>query len=230
MLAAALASSLFESTAAHAQAGAPAPSAADGSTDAPAVPGADGTGAPGTTLGDPRRDISTRSNLQDEFRTFGALLDVGLPDGLMAGVSFRPLQWLRLHASAGTNAVSPGARAGVLVVPLGVGPSATLEAGHYFEGDANAVAGAFGGPEYRDNSMAEQVGYDFVNAHVGLEVGAERFTFFLHGGASYVRAELHHVNDVLGQSEGDTAITLHGNPRITAWLPSFKLGFVLHLV
>ncbi|MBN1612192.1 MAG: hypothetical protein JW940_36510 [Polyangiaceae bacterium] len=299
LLAAALGSSLFESSAAHAQAPAPVPSAVDASTDGPTVPSTDETAAPGTntepstvpnpstegapvlsssgaatadavpaepsertpqlaadarpvevarpvvkppsaaaptrfpssaTESDPRRDTSARRDRRNELRTLGAQLDLGLPDGLMAGVCYRPLEWLRLHAGAGTNAVSPGVRAGALVVPLGVGPSLALEAGHYFEGDANAVAGAFSGPQYQDNSMAEEVGYDFFNAHLGLEVGAERLTFFLHGGASYVRAELHHVNDVLGESEGDTTITLHGNPRITAWLPSFKLGFVLHIV
>jgi hypothetical protein len=310
MLAAGLASTVFESSAAHAQTRASAPSAADGSADTSAPAGADETAAPGTntepstvpspsteqapalsssddatadaaagepseralsraaepassetasewplrrtadapatrartpqnaprrfpagaTEEDPRRDVAARRDHRDGLRHVGALLDAGLPDGLMAGVSYRPLEWLRLHAGAGTNGISPGVRAGALVVPFGVGPSVALEAGHYFEGDANAVLATFGGSEYRDNSVAKRVGYDFVNAHLGLEVGVERFTFFLHGGASYVRAELHDVNDVLGASDGDTAVAFHGNPRIVAWLPSVKLGFILYLV
>jgi hypothetical protein len=176
------------------------------------------------------RTAETKSSLPK----LGAMLDVGLPDGIMGGLSFRPQPWLRLQAGAGSNAVSPGIRGGVVLVPFGTGPSLTLEAGHYFEGDANGLIASFAGSEYRNNAVAERVGYQFANVHAGFEVGQERFTFFLHGGISYLHTQLHHVDDVLGATEaGQNAAATYGigsDSSIDAWIPSLKLGFIVHLV
>lgn len=179
--------------------------------------------------------VSSSGSKARRHRMFGAMLDVGVPDGVMAGVSLRPWSWVRVQAGGGSNAVSLGVRGGVVVVPFGVGPSLTLEGGHYFEGDANGVAAAVVGPEYENSKTAQRVGYDFANGHLGLELGREVFTFFIHGGISYVRSEIHDVNDVLGgvtaNADGTTTrITINGNPVVRAWVPSLKLGFVIHLV
>jgi len=147
----------------------------------------------------------------------------------MAGISYRPWQRLRLHVAAGTNSVSLGVRAGVVVVPFGVGPSISLEAGHYFDGDANRTASALAGSDYQRNAMAERLGYDFANAHLGLELGSEPLAFYVRGGVSYLHAKLHQVNEALGEASDDTSFAFYGEPRITAWLPSFKVGFILYL-
>jgi hypothetical protein len=169
------------------------------------------------------------------MRSLGAMLDVGFPDGVMAGATYRPWSWVRLQAGGGSNGVSAGVRGGVVVIPLGAGPSLTLEGGHYFEGDANGIASQIIGPSYENNRTAQHVGYQFANGHVGIEFGKEVCTFFLHGGMSYVRAEIHNVNDVLGGQSNNangvsTSVSVNGDPVIRAWFPSFKLGFIIHIV
>src|SRR5262245_56202837 len=73
----------------------------------------------------------------------GVMLDAGLPDGANASLVLRPVSWLRAHAGGGTNAISPGVRVGATLLPFGSGPSATIEGGHYFEGNANGLAQRF---------------------------------------------------------------------------------------
>ncbi|MBN1610565.1 MAG: hypothetical protein JW940_28300 [Polyangiaceae bacterium] len=181
------------------------------------------------------RDVAPRATqTKSSLPRLGAMLDVGLPDGIMGGLSYRPQPWLRLQAGAGSNAISPGIRGGVVFVPFGAGPSLTLEAGHYFEGNANGLIASLAGSEYRNNAIAERVGYQFANLHAGFELGQERFTFFLHGGISYLHTQLHHVDEVLGATEaGQNAAQTYGiggDSSIDAWIPSLKLGFIVHLV
>jgi hypothetical protein len=171
---------------------------------------------------------------EERLRALGVTLDAGFPDGVIAGAAYRPFSWLRLQAGAGTNSVSPGIRAGVVLVPFGSGPSLTLEAGHYFEGDANGIASKVAGSSYESNRVAQHVGYQFLNAHAGLELGQQRFTFFMHGGVSYLHARLHDLNDVLGGQantvQGATTLSVNGDAVITALVPSLKLGFLVYLV
>jgi hypothetical protein len=162
-------------------------------------------------------------------------MDVGFPDGLMVGASYRPVPWLRAQASAGSNAIGVGLRGGLTWIPFGMGPSLTLEGGNYFDGDANGVMSTFAGDKYDSNQTAKRIGYQFANGHVGLDFGRGAFSFFVHGGMSYIRAKVHDVNDVLGgqtnNPEGTgTLITVKGEPSVVAWLPSFKLGFAVFFV
>lgn len=168
-------------------------------------------------------------------RLLGVMLDVGIPDGVMAGVSLRPWSFFRAHAAVGTNAIALGVRGGLtLRLPTTISPALVVEAGQYFEGNANRVTGQVVGSSYRDSRMAEAVGYRFANLHLGLELGNERSTFLIHGGMSYIRADLHNTNDALsgGDSSSDHSITINvsDDPRLTAWVPSIKLGFLLYLV
>jgi hypothetical protein len=168
-------------------------------------------------------------------RFLGATLDLGFPDGAIVGVVGRPSNWLRLAAGAGTNSVSPGVRGGITLIPLGSGPSLTLEAGHYFNGNANGTVSAFAGSSYQGSRLADKVGYQFANLHLGMELGKERFTFFFHGGMSYVHSVLYGANNELGgQTQnadgGSTTVVINGDPVITAWMPSFKLGFIFYVV
>lgn len=181
------------------------------------------------------RGVSDTPSSSPKAKYLGAMLDVGFPDGVIVGASYRPLNWLRLQAGAGTNAVSPGLRAGVVLIPFGVGPSLTLEGGSYFDGDANWLASQVAGSTYKDNQMAQRVGYQFANAHLGVEVGRKTVTFFLHGGMSYIHASLHNANSVFGGTTADatggvTTYSINGDPSISAFMPSFKLGFLIYLV
>lgn len=167
---------------------------------------------------------------------WGAMLDVGAPDGATASVVARPLRWLRLHAGAGTNSMSAGVRGGVTVVPFAVGPSLTLEAGHYAEGNANQLTRRLGIGGSTDNPTLARVGYDYVNAHAGVELGLERVVFFLRGGFSYIGTRLHDVGGALqgatpaGQdSSQQTTIIVKQDPSIRVITPSAKLGLVVYI-
>jgi hypothetical protein len=165
----------------------------------------------------------------------GATFDVGFPDGAIVGVAARPLKWLRLGLGAGTNSISPGIRGSATLLPLGVGPSLTIEGGHYFDGNANQAVSAFAGSSYDGNGIAKQFGYQYANFHLGLDVGRERFTFFFHGGMSYIHTVIHNANDTFGGSAASadgatTSVVINGSPSISAWVPSLKLGFIFYVV
>ena len=157
---------------------------------------------------------------------FGVTADVGVPDGANAAVVYRPLRTLRVHGGVGHNYVSRGVRAGLTLIPLRsvVTPTLSVDYGRYFEGDANPLARkVMGDPEYH-SSLLEDVGYDYANAHVGLEVGRTRFTFFFHAGVSRVTGNLR------GLAGDDPDVMFTQDPRMTMWTASARLGFVLYLV
>ena len=176
-----------------------------------------------------------RHRKHSELRQLGMTFDVGLPDGAIVGVAYRPAFWTRLQAGAGTNAVSPGVRAGASLVPFGSGPSLTLEGGYYLEGDANSVIGKVAGSSYSNSRTGERIGYQFVNMHVGLDFGLQYATFFLHGGMTYLHTRLHDAGDALGgQSVGSdgsvTTYQFNQDLTLNAFFPSFKLGIIVYLV
>src|SRR5438094_767722 len=69
----------------------------------------------------------------------GVMADAGVPDGANAALALRPAKWLRLYFGGGHNTVSTGLRGGVTALPLGAGPSLSVEVGHYRDGDANGL-------------------------------------------------------------------------------------------
>jgi len=159
----------------------------------------------------------------------GVMVDAGIPDGATGSLVVRPFSWLRAEVGGGYNLISKSVRGGLALIPFGSGPSATLEAGRYFEGDANGLARRFAGAGYEDNAALQRVGYDFVNAHLGLDFGQRWFTFFIHGGMSYVRAQIHNVDTVISEgTSGSTTVSFKQDPVIRAFTPSVKLGFVIY--
>jgi hypothetical protein len=170
---------------------------------------------------------------------YGVMADAGLPDGANASLVVRPARWLRLHGGGGYNLISKGLRAGATLVPFGMGPSATVEAGHYFDGDANGLAQRFAGQSFQ-STLLEKVGYDYANFHLGLDFGYRRVTFYLHGGMSYVRASVHNFDSVVASTaasngaastpgSGTTEISINQDPTVKAWFPSAKLGLIVYL-
>lgn len=161
---------------------------------------------------------------------WGIDMDIGLPDGIMAGAVARPWPYGRVQVSAGTNGVSMGLRGGVVLrMPNLISPALSVEAGHYFDGNASKLANALGA---HDSPLAKSVGYQFVNLHVGLEVGSRRSSFFIHGGMSYVHSVLRHANDAMtanGSADTNTFVSVQSDPQVVLWLPSVKLGLVLYL-
>jgi hypothetical protein len=164
----------------------------------------------------------------------GVMVDAGLPDGANASLVVRPFSWLRAHGGGGTNMIGKGVRAGATLLPFGGGPSATVEVGHTFDGDANGVAKRFAGSTF-SSPLLERVGYDYANAHVGLDFGSRRATFYIHGGMSYVRADVHNFDSVVSSTasmnggNGSTEISINKDPTVRAWFPSAKLGLIVYL-
>lgn len=164
----------------------------------------------------------------------GVMADIGLPDGAGASLVYRPMKWLRVTGGGTYNMISSGLRAGASLLPFGWGPSLTVEGGHYFDGDANGLVRKFAGSSYQSNAVLERVGYDYANAHLGLDLGYRRVTFFIHGGMSFIRASVHNVDQVIQSNSGsssssDTTVSVKQDPIIRAFTPSAKLGLIVYL-
>ncbi|MES1210117.1 MAG: hypothetical protein ABUS79_29630 [Pseudomonadota bacterium] len=167
----------------------------------------------------------------------GLMVGAGIPDGATGSLVYRPFKWLRAEAGGSYNMISKGVRGGLSVIPFGMGPSATLEAGHYFDGNANGIARSIAGGGFQDNAILQRVGYDFANAHLGLDFGVKRVVFFIHGGMSYVRANIRNVNAEIASnmssgttgSSGGTTVSFNQDPVVRIFTPSVKLGFVLYI-
>jgi hypothetical protein len=162
----------------------------------------------------------------------GVMADVGLPDGAGASLVVRPKKWVRLTGGGTYNMISSGLRAGASLLPFGWGPSLTVEGGHYFDGNANTVIAKFAGAGYQSNAVLERVGYDYANAHLGLDLGYRRVTFFIHGGMSFIRASIHNVDQAIQSQSSDsssTQLSVKQDPVIRAFTPSAKLGLIVYL-
>lgn len=183
--------------------------------------------------------LSTSSGPQiPSLPQIGVMVDAGIPDGANASLVFRPYRWLRAHAGGGYNMISPGVRAGISLLPFGSGISGTLEAGHYFEGNANGLAQRFAGSGFQ-SPVLDRVGYDYANAHLGLDFGSRAMTFYIHGGVSYLRGQIHNLNSavssaggslITGSNNGSTEITVPEDPTVRVWVPSAKLGLIVYLM
>lgn len=193
--------------------------------------------APKATLG-----TTTAAKIPSEKKSkkrpaskIGLLLDVGIPDGVGASIVYRPgrLRWLRLHGGATHNAISPGIRAGATLIPFNfaITPTATVEAGHYFEGDGNWIVHKLRGEKEYDNPTLRRVSYDYANGHVGIELGSQkRALLYVHGGFSYLRSNINNFQEFIDQqqdSDSKTSVTAK-DPKVTIIGPSGKVGLLFY--
>ena len=156
----------------------------------------------------------------------GVMVDAGVPDGVNGSLLFRPQRWLQLHAGTGTNLISLGFRAGasVFLLPTTVSPSINLEAGHYLAADANAAMTRLGLAEGSDNPLLREVGYDYGNLHLGLDLGRDTFSFYLHGGVSLIRGTLRGLDEALATDSGEMQVEVRQDPTVTIVTPSARIG------
>jgi hypothetical protein len=162
----------------------------------------------------------------------GAMADVGLPDGATASIVVRPIRALRVHAGVSHNMISLGERVGLTWVPLSwwASPTLSVEYGHYADGNANPLARAVIGDATFESAVLERVGYDYANAHLGLEFGRKWFTFYLHAGMSRITGTVHNISsETMTGSEGTTTVTFSKDPTVKLWGPSARIGFVVYL-
>jgi hypothetical protein len=159
----------------------------------------------------------------------GVMVDAGVPDGFNGSVVWSPVDPLHVHAGLGTNLISMGLRAGatVFILPTTISPTASIELGHYFPGDANAAAERFGLGDDDDNPLLREIGYDYANFHLGVNVGRERFSFYLHAGFSALRGTLRNLDDAV-EEDADPEITVQigESPTASVILPSARLGLL----
>jgi hypothetical protein len=160
----------------------------------------------------------------------GAMVDVGVPDGLIGSLVVRPWKWVRAYGGAGTNSVSKGWRGGLALIPFGAGPSLSVEYGSYGQGDANGLVRSVAGGEWSGSPLLSKLEYSYANAHAGLEFGGKRFTFFVHGGVSRVWAQLHTSGATLGNTGSDTVVQVSQDPKLKAFGSSLKIGLILFLL
>ncbi len=187
---------------------------------APRASEAAATSSLAATASPPRRGEGRRS--------FGLSLDVGLPDGLNAGLVVLPARWIRLGAALGTNSASLAYRGGVTLVPAGVGPSFTLEVGHCNMAPTNGLVRSVVGAPQWVSPYVQELGYTFVNAHLGFDVTlARRVVLFLHGGYSYLMGTVRASEPVVIDQNTGTTVTIAEDGRVYAGTLSAKLGLIV---
>lgn len=170
---------------------------------------------------------------QAEDGSVGVMVDAGLPDGVSGSLVWRMTPRLRIHGGVGYNGFAPGVRAGfsLAAFPFFITPTATVEAGRFFEGNANTLAQMVSGdPEYDEPALRE-VGYDFANAHVGLELGYSGMTFYVHGGMSALQMRVRNLDATLSANFEDSEgpkVELRSDPSVRVIGPSARAGFVYY--
>jgi hypothetical protein len=174
----------------------------------------------------------------DDLPWLGVMTDVGLPDGAQGSLVLRPWKALRFSVGGGTNMISKGVRAGVALLPFGRGPALAIEAGHYFRGDANAPIQKFAGPGFGGVDAINHFGYDYANAHLGLDFGYRRVTFYIHGGMSYLSGTIPKEDlnstfntspSINGQNSSGLQVNFTKDAPFKAIGPSAKLGLIVYL-
>jgi hypothetical protein len=149
----------------------------------------------------------------------------------LAALIVRPIPWLRLTAGPAWNYLGWGLQVGAGWTPIrwAVSPTLSLDYGHYFDADASKLAHRFGDKNTDFEPLLKRVGYDYLSAQVGLELGSQRgVSFFLRGGLSYLATTLHGTSRSTGGSSGSSGSQVQvTDPSIRAVIPSAKLGFLI---
>lgn len=162
----------------------------------------------------------------------GLGIDVGVPDGANLSILARPSSWSRLQFAVGNNGMSYGWRLGAAVLPFRDGPAAVVEYGHYRDGNANRIAGKLIGSSFQPSPLFERVGYDYVNLQLGVNFGYRRVVFFIQGGLSVVRGQIHNANQVLQQQTSGldgTEVAVKSDPTFKATGFAGKLGLITYV-
>ena len=172
----------------------------------------------------PRRSITALMR-----RYGGVMFDVGVPDGATAAFVVRPVRAVRLDAGISYNGISHGVRGGVTLIPFAtwLSPTFSFDVGHYADGDANPLVRLVTGNPMFSSPVLDRVGYDYADAHVGLELGRKTFTFYVHAGASVVTGSVHDLGE-LDNNMPKTKVTFGADPTITLTTVSARLGFIYY--
>lgn len=157
----------------------------------------------------------------------GVSLGAGFPDLANLNLLVRPLNWVRLYGGPSWGYLSWGLQGGVVLSPINwyVTPTLSFQAGKLFRTNATRFVKDDGGDgkvqEFKP--LLQRIDYHYYAGDLGLELGSPRsFNFFLRFGLSFVVVKANgtatHVDD------NGVAMSI-SDPRVSAWLPSVKLGF-----
>lgn len=155
----------------------------------------------------------------------GFSLGAGFPDLVNANLLVRPLNWIRLYGGPAWSYVSWGMQGGVVLSPINwyVTPTLSFQAGRLFRTDASRFL-KDDDPDQRDmKPLLKKLDYHYYAGDFGLELGSPRgFNFFLRFGLSFAVIK---ANGTGGKTNDDGSRVSISNPKVSAWLPSAKLGF-----
>jgi hypothetical protein len=162
----------------------------------------------------------------------GVMTDLGVPDGATASLMVQPVGPIRLSAGAGHNGVSPGVRGELTLVPLSswITPTLSVSYGRYFERDANPLVRRVLGDPTFSSPMLEQVGYDYADAQLGLELGGRHVRFYLHGGVTQVTSQVHNLSSATGGDAGQVSITFTQDPAVSLRTLSARVGLIFYIL
>jgi hypothetical protein len=162
--------------------------------------------------------------------TYGIGLDLGvsgiLPDtGLL--LTMRPIRWIHIQLGGGYNVISYAIRGGVtLLGPEWLPLSLTGEGGHYFDGDANKAVSWVSGQSEEIASL-KKVGYDYMNALVGMTSQGRRLSFYLRGGVTWMRTTVRNFQQSVNQATGLDFVV--SDPKVSYRGPAVKFGMIVFL-
>jgi hypothetical protein len=159
-------------------------------------------------------------------RIFGVASDVGMPDGLNLGLVVAPVDWLRLGASMGTNSASLDYRGGLSLIPMGWGPSFSAEVGHCNIADTTSTIRYFFSVPSWVQSYVQQLGYTYVNAHLGFYYNLANFTLFIHAGYTYLVGTVRATQPIVVDSKTNTSISIPEDGNVRAHTLSAKAGLI----
>jgi hypothetical protein len=159
-------------------------------------------------------------------RFFGVSSDIGLPDGLNVGLVVAPTDWMRLGASIGTNSASLDYRGGLSLIPMGWGPSLSLEVGHCNIAATTSVIRTFFSVASWMQLYVQELGYTYVNAHLGFDYRFTGLTLFVHGGYTYLMGTIRAPNTVVVDTSTNTTVTLAQDGNVHAHTLSAKIGLI----
>lgn len=155
----------------------------------------------------------------------GVALDVGVPDGLGAGLVVTPFRYLRLHLDGLSNGVGSGVRFGVQAMALPnfpFRPFIAIDGGYVFNGVGAWLPQLISDQNLKNAISSITVG--FVNGHVGFELGSKNVAITIRAGLSYVDLGAASQTYSTGPSSNVStgALTLRG------FVPSARVGLLFN--
>jgi hypothetical protein len=146
----------------------------------------------------------------------GVQVDFGIPDGINAGLTYKPISWSRLYFTGSHNLMSFGVRSGLSLEPFNatIAPTLQLEVGGYWRGKFFLI----------ENSP--ELSYIYSNLNIGVDIGnSNSWKLFIHGGPTYISGTIYSINEIIKLDSAKIS-----ELKISGFaVPSIKIGFYIYL-